>query len=328
MKSAGICFESILASSIERFLAYKRALGCRFAVEEKTLKLLDRYLVRQGISSLEQITPQLLEAFLASRPRKRARSYNHLLTTIGRLLTWLVGQGVLPQSPLRARAKRVTDQRRPFIFDCAAARQLLAVASSLEDNPRAPLRGLTYRSIFALLYGLGLRVGEVTRLRLSDLDFQRGLLVIRETKFYKSRLVPFGPRMGTLLQAFLQARGSAALAHDAPVFSFVGGQPISPGTISQTFHALLPKLNLNIPAGAASPRLHDLRHAFAVGRLLRWYRSGVDPQAGLLRLATFLGHVDPASTAVYLTISDDLLAEANRRFEEFARGLLKEGLAP
>jgi integrase len=81
---------------------------------------------------------------------------------------------------------------------------------------------------------------------------------------------------------------------------------------------------LSVPPGTASPRLHDLRHSFAVGTLLRWYRSGVAPQAGLLRLATFLGHVDPVSTSVYLTITDPLLEEANRRFEGFAQDLIKE----
>jgi integrase len=87
---------------------------------------------------------------------------------------------------------------------------------------------------------------------------------------------------------------------------------------------LLPQLELRVEAGTAPPRLHDLRHSFAVGTLLRWYRCGIDPQSGLLRLATFLGHVDPVSTAVYLTISDPLLEEANRRFETFARTVIKE----
>jgi integrase len=72
--------------------------------------------------------------------------------------------------------------------------------------------------------------------------------------------------------------------------------------------------------------LHDLRHSFAVGTLLRWYRGGTDPGAGLLKLATFLGHVDPNSTAVYLTITTALLQEANRRFEAFANPAVKEEL--
>ncbi len=328
MRSVNRSFHSFLGESIERFLAHKRALGCRFEVEEKTLRLFDRYLVEQQIDSPEKITSTLLNAFLASRPRKRARSYNHLLCTVSRLLTWLVGQGLLERSPLQARPKKETEPRKPFIFDRAAARALLEAAAGLKDNQSAPLRGVTYRAIFALLYGLGLRVSEVTRLTIGDLDFQRRLLVIRETKFYKSRLAPFGPQIEGLLRDFVQARDAQSLPAEAPLFSFRQGRPIRPETISQTFHALAPQLKLIVPPGTSSPRLHDLRHSFAVGTLLRWYRSGVDPQAGLLRLSTFLGHVDPVSTSVYLTIIDPLLEEANQRFEDFARDLIKEEALP
>ena len=99
---------------------------------------------------------------------------------------------------------------------------------------------------------------------------------------------------------------------------------MSAGTISQTFHHLVPKLELIIPAGTVGPRVHDLRHAFAIGTLLRWYRSGLDPSSRLLQLSTFLGHVSPTSTAVYLTITGALLDEASGRFEAWARPLIEE----
>jgi integrase len=102
------------------------------------------------------------------------------------------------------------------------------------------------------------------------------------------------------------------------VFSFRRQRAVHPGTISQTFHHLLPRLALALPAGTAPPRVHDLRHAFAVGTLLRWYRAGIAPADRLLQLSTFLGHVNPTSTAVYLTITADLLQEANQRFERWA----------
>ena len=85
-----------------------------------------------------------------------------------------------------------------------------------------------------------------------------------------------------------------------------------------TFHALLPKLKLHIPPGVSPPRLHDLRHSFAVATLLRWYREGIDPNCRLMHLATFLGHVDPTSTSVYLTITEELLNQAAQRFQTLA----------
>ena len=93
---------------------------------------------------------------------------------------------------------------------------------------------------------------------------------------------------------------------------------LGPGTASQVFHRLVTELDFPVPDGVSAPRLHDLRHSFAVGCLLHWYREGVDPQERLFRLSTFLGHVDPASTAQYLTITPALLKQASRRFEAFA----------
>jgi integrase len=113
---------------------------------------------------------------------------------------------------------------------------------------------------------------------------------------------------------------------DAPVFSFRDNyrKPLRPETICQTFHRLLPQLNLANPAGIDPPRLHCLRHSFAVQTLLRWYRSDIDPGTRLFHLATFMGHVSPESTAWYLTITDELLEEANKRFGRFASRVFQE----
>jgi len=319
-------FRSPLAGSIEAFLAHKRALGRRYEAEERALRLLDRFLVEQGIETVAGVTAEHLDQFLAARPRPRPRSYNQLLGIVRRLFEWLVAQGWLGRSPLRAQPRRKTGSRVPFLLDRAQARRLLGLAGALPDSARASLRGPTYRTAFALLYGLGLRVGEVARLRGSDVDIERNLLVVRETKFSKSRLVPFGPRMAELLRRFLGQRQErwGPLDSTAPVFSFDGRRPIHPGTLSQTFHQLVPRLQLTIPPGSSPPRVHDLRHAFAVGTLLRWYRQGLHPQDRLLQLATFLGHVDPSSTAVYLTITAELLDQARARFEGFAAPALQE----
>lgn len=323
-------FRSVMGSDIEQFLAHKRALGRRYDVEEKTLALFDDYLVANHIGCLSEVSVDLTDRFLASRPRPRPRSYNHLRCTLARLFAWLVGQGRIGQTPVQSRPRRATYQRQPFIFDTAHARRLLELVQTLPDKGGTVQRGKTYHALLAILYGLGLRVSEVCRLRVQDVDFERRLLVIRETKFYKSRLVPFGPKLEGLLQAYLRlkTRHWGTFAPDAPLFSLRGGRPINPCTVSQTFHHLVPQLSIEIQPGCSPPRLHDLRHSFAVGALLRWYRSGVDPQVHLLALSTFLGHVDVNSTAVYLTTTASLLEEANRRFEAFASPTLREGLLP
>ena len=318
---SGRVFQSFLGQDIEQFLAHKRSLGRRYDVEEKTLALLDAYLLNNKIDNLVKITPAVVDEFLLSRPRPRPRSYNHLRCTLGRLFSYLVNQGKLAETPLRSPPRRTRYQRTPFIFDQAAARRLLALAKTLPGRSGTMDSGNTYFVLFAVLYGLGLRVGEACRLRIMDLDLERQLLVIRETKFYKSRLVPFGPKLGAVLARHLRQR-QAALAstpsEDEPLFSLRAGRPINPGTVSQTFHALVPRLRLKIPPGVSPPRLHDLRHSFAVGALTRWYRQGLDPAARLLALSTFLGHVDVSSTAVYLTPTPELLEQASHRFQAFA----------
>jgi len=320
MKSTWVGFRSAAAEGIEGYLAHKRALGRRFRNEEMALRMLDRFLVEHGTSSIEAITAEQLDAFVSSRRRLRPRSYNHLLGVVRRLFDWLVTQRRLARSPVATQPRRDTAVRIPFLFTVAQARHLLEVASRLPDRSGAPLRGATYRTVFALLYGLGLRVGEVSRLCVRDVDLDRQLLVIRASKFSKTRLVPFGPRMRDELvhQLRLQTLRRGALPPDSPVFTFRRAQPLNPGTISQTFHQLWPRLGFTLAPGVAAPRAHDLRHAFAVGTLLRWYREGIDPSSRLLHLSTFMGHVQPESTAVYLTITSELLQEGSRRFEQFA----------
>jgi integrase len=316
-----------LTVAVDRFLTHRRALGRKYLSEQAELVLLMRFADARSVENLDGLTPELLDEFLASRPRSRPRSFNHLLGVVAVFLDWAVSQQLLAESPLCTRRRRVTAERIPFLFDPAQVRRLLDLADRLADNPRARARGVTYHAIFALCYGLGLRAGETCGLRVGDVDTERQLLVVRGGKFGKTRLVPHGPSIGQLLAEQLQRRrsGEVGLAADAPLFTFDGHRCVHPGSASQTFHRLLPELELDVPAGVASPRLHSLRHSFAVSTLLRWYRQGDDPSARLFELSTFMGHVDPTSTAVYLTITTELFDEANRRFEAFAAPAWNQG---
>jgi len=311
-----------LAAAVADFLAHKRALGRKYRTEEATLRLLLAFANDCGIQDLRQLTPGFLDAFMASRPRLRARSFNHLVGILGCFLDWAVSQQRLDASPLRRIRRRETALRLPFLFDVAQARQLLQAAAALPDNARAIGRGPTYHGIFALCYGLGLRAGEACGLRLGDVDADRQLLIVQGGKFGKSRLVPHGPRMGELLARQVEGRGGS---DEDPLFSFDGRRCVHPGSASQMFHRLVAELDFPVPDGVAPPCLHSLRHSFAVGCLLRWYREGVNPSTRLYQLSTFMGHVDPASTAIYLTITPQLLAEANQRFEAFAEPVCSEG---
>jgi integrase len=316
-----------LADSIELYLAHKRSLGKQLIKVGAMLHLMDRYLLALGVSKLGLITSAHLEEFVASRQRS-PRSYNSLIGSLRGLFDWLVVHDVLSASPLRCEPRRVKPGRRPFLFSAEQVQVLLDAAARLPDNPRAQARGEIYRMIFALLYGLGLRVGEVSRLCRKDIDLETQVLFIRQTKFGKDRLVPFGPRMAAAITAFLEREETRCgpILPDAPVFSF-GKQkrtPVGTNAISWTFHKLVAGGNFVVPTGVAPPHLHCLRHSFAVSTLLRWYRSGIDPMSRLFDLSTFLGHVSPSSTAIYLTITTELLQCANERFARFAANSRKE----
>ena len=151
-------YHSVLARAMTQFLDYKRALGRRFDTEERQLLLLDRFLIAKEIRSLEDLKPELLEMFLHSRPRRSPKSYNQLLGAVRRLLDWMVIQGMLEHSPLRAKPRRETGPRLPVILDPPLVRSLLDLASQLPDRPQAPLRGNSYRLAFTLMYCLGLVV--------------------------------------------------------------------------------------------------------------------------------------------------------------------------
>ncbi len=317
---------SPLADGIAQFIVHKRMLGFRFEAQAYGLRLLDRYLVERRVGVIADVTPEVVGAFLASRPRLRPQSYNQLLGILRRFFDWLVAREIVAGSPVLTPTRRVGGARIPFIFAPEQARQLLDLASRLPSGRGVELRGPTFHAVFATLYGLGLRVSEACHLNVGDVDRMRHLLVIRNTKFGKDRLVPFGPRMAEMLDGHVALRRARhpGLADDEPLFSVRGGRRLTRRAIGLVFQKLLPRLRLDVPPGASHPHVHDMRHSFAVGTLLRWYRAGVDPAERLLHLSIFLGHAQPEATAVYLTTTANLLAEAGNRFESFAHPLVTE----
>lgn len=321
-------FRSLLAEDIQIYLDFKRATGRKFRTEAGVLRLLDRFLADNLVVDRAALTPPLIESFLASRPRTRPRSFNHLLSVLRCFFIWIVTQGRLANSPVLARPRPASSHRSPFLFKPDEVQRLLGVVEKLPDNPRAPNRAAVYSLIFRLMYGLGLRVGETARLCRKDVDQERRLLVIRETKFDKSRLVPYGPVLEKHIETYLIRRINwyRPWQPNDPLFSFSNDhrRPLCPETISQTFHHLLPSIELTITIDTNPPCLHCLRHSFAVQTLLRWYHSGIDPGQRLFHLSTFMGHSDPASTSWYLTITNELLAEANQRFERLVESVSRE----
>jgi integrase len=259
----------------------------------------------------------------ASTRRVKARA-------VRRFFTHLHNSGVVSVNPILpaslAERRLPAKSFRPFLFTPQQVAALLGRAQHLPRSRFCPLKPQTCYTMLVLLYALGLRHGEVRRLCIRDVDFTRAVLSIRQTKFHKSRYVPFGPKVGECLRQFLEVRRTVLqpVQDDDPLFVTLWRAPVRPRFLRAAFHGILHDLDITTSEGQRRPRLHDLRHAFATHRLLRWYREGVDVQARLPLLAAFLGHVEPSYTAVYLTATEELLREANDRFYRHAGHLFNE----
>jgi len=194
-------FQSFLAAFFSQFVQYKRALNRKYHTDAEILRLFDRYIHNRHVADWQTIDGVLIDDFLMSRPRVSPRRYNQLLGVLRRFFSFAIMQEWIQCSPVTASPRRITGTRIPYLFDLYTAKRLLAVARSLPERPRTRHRGLVYETVFALLYGLGMRVGEVARLKLADADLTQDTLLIRDTKFSKSRIVPLGPNLAQRLNA-------------------------------------------------------------------------------------------------------------------------------
>jgi site-specific recombinase XerD len=208
----------------------------------------------------------------------------------------------------------------PYLFTREEVHRLLDATSRYRTG-RFHLEPHTFRALVLLLYGAGLRLGEALHLTLADVDLPAALLTIRDTKFYKTRLVPLGPDLCGAMRHFAERRQGdySTQAAESAFLVDRNGWPLKDGTVRQAFAQLRRCAGIRRTDGARyQPRLHDLRHAFAGHRLTTWYRSGADVQRLLPHLSTYLGHVTIAATQVYLTMTPELLREASLRFERYA----------
>jgi site-specific recombinase XerD len=177
------------------------------------------------------------------------------------------------------------------------------------------------RTVILLLYGAGLRVSEVLNLDCGDVEVDVSLLTIRNSKFHKSRLVPVGPQLALMLKCYRRWRQANHGKDDPKTPFFVGrdGKRLAHRALSVAFRQVCIRAGIRRPSKVRfQPRMHDLRHAFAVHRLTEWYRQGVDVQKFLPQLSVYMGHCCLSSTQAYLNMTPELLQQASDRFERYA----------
>jgi integrase len=299
---------SSLRLQIAGYLAVRRSLGFRMARPEKLLAQFAGYLEQAGAVT---VTTEHALAW-AVLPGGHPSWHAYRLAVVRGFAAWLrtvdPAAEIPPAGLIPARKPRAT----PYLYTDDEVAALMAAAESL----RTPLRTATYRTLIGLLAATGMRVGETIGLDRGDADLDDGVLTVRDGKHGKSRLVPLHETTARALRDYLRKRdGLCPDATTKAVLISPAGTRLIYCNVHATWKKLAITAGLRPRSGNCRPRIHDLRHSFAVRTMLDAYEAGLDGQAALAVLSTYLGHVNPKATYWYLTASPELMAAAGRRLD-------------
>jgi integrase/recombinase XerD len=305
-----------LAAAIEEFIEYKRALGSSYISSGRVLKA---FLRKTGDLDLDALTTQHSDAFLPVYGGMVTSAWFQRYWALGRFFRFAADRGYMQHRILPTSMPDRPPRFVPYIYSAEDVRRLVAAPDS--HYPLAcPLSADTMRTLILVLYATGLRLSEVTHLTHEDADFRNTALTIRETKFSKSRLVPIGKDVASVLRLY-RFRRRPGIGYQRPptLLATKIGMMIRNDHADHQFQWLRKEAGvLRFDNARYQPRLHNFRHTFAVTRLLTWYRDGKDVQRMLPLLSTYLGHCGVDETSVYLQMTSALLQEANRCFERYA----------
>jgi integrase/recombinase XerD len=303
---------SALEQTLADYLRLRRSLGHQM---NEAAWLLPGFVAHLDA---HQITTVTIEAALAWAQQANTLTDSGRVSTIGpRRMTAVRGfarylAGIDPHTevpPLGLMPHRPR-WRRPFIYTPADIDTIMKCAWRTLSPPS---RAATYYTLIGLLAASGLRIGEAIKLDHTDIDWAQGVLLIRESKFGKSRLVPLHPSAGQALQDYAQLRDRLQPRSDQPsFFTSTRGTRLLYACVWATFRQLITTSGVGVGA-PSPPRLHDLRHTLAVTTLLGWYRAEDNVQAKIPWLSTYLGHREPSHTYTYLSAAPELLALAAAR---------------
>jgi integrase/recombinase XerD len=305
-----------LQLAVEEYIGFRKALGARFSVNEKPLRRFARLMGADR--DLSEIQADEIRSFLDG-PGPLTSAWHVRHNALAGFYRYALSRGYVINSPLPAETPKRPRTFVPYIYSQEELRRLFE-ATTICQQGGTKLDAATLRAILLLLYGAGLRVGEALSLRLADFDLIEGVLVIREAKFFKTRLIPVGKDLHQELKQYTAWRREVGHSQspEAPFFVYRTGAPVKVDTLRGAFERLRQLAGVSRDDGARyQPRLHDLRHGFAVARLTTWYQNGADVQKLLPALSTYLGHRRLAETQVYLTMTPELLRAANERFAQY-----------
>ena len=298
-----------LARHVEAYLETRRALGFKLEAPGRLLADFTAFAARAGV---ETVTVEVALAWTSLPTAASPVWLNQRLGVVRQFARYLATVDphaeVPPTDLLPGRARRAT----PYLYSDADIAALITAARTLSG----PLRGATFATLIRLLAATGMRGGEAMRLDRTDIEVDQRHLIVRQTEFGKSRRLPLHvSTLDALREYGLQRDRCCPSPRTASFFVSSTGARLTHATVQPVFRRLLHEAGVGERVAGSRPRIHDMRHSFAVTTLLAWYRDGHDVAARMPALATYLGHVDPAATYWYLTGAPELLALAAVRLE-------------
>ena len=309
-----MAFHSPLGELMTAFIREKQACGYRYDVGLHALRRLDHCLCESGLQTIA-LPRALIERWTAKRDHEQPGTQKVRITIVRQFALFVGRQGFEAYVPHTSRRSVANMDFIPYVFPREEVKCLLDAADHLLPDRRSPLRHLIMPEIFRLLYCCGMRISEVLRLSVADVDLDTGILTIRNAKFNKDRLLPLPKSMTVRLQQYAIVLGERAPA--AVFFPAPDNGPYSTVTVYGVFRHLLRECGIPHRGRGKGPRLHELRHAFAIHNLERWYRQGENLDAKLPLLAAYLGHQSLIGTQRYLRLTPEIFPDIRSRLEHF-----------
>lgn len=309
-------YSGVLAKLCEDFVQEKRDLGYLYNSEAKQLNEFSRFTLNFNCPA-NTLPKEIVKAWIAKKPTDSDRNQYARFSLISQFAKYMERMGYSAYIPHRNEIGKLHKTFVPYIFSHDEIQEFFRAADSMEFSPRsiAPRRHLIMPVLFRLLYCCGLRVSEVTTLIGSDVDLEKGILTIRNSKFGRTRYVPISDELRQICINYDKTRLTNSLGIDW-FFAAPDGGCYDTRTIYFIFRELLWKAGISHGGRGKGPRVHDLRHTFCVHCLQKWTMQGEDPTTLLPRLTAYLGHNDFSATEQYLRMTAEAYPEVSRILEE------------
>ncbi|WP_373230614.1 tyrosine-type recombinase/integrase [Cohnella sp.] len=310
MKS-GIHFTGKFAPLCETFLKQKQALGYSYSTQSYLLKRFDDFSNSFDVVDYS-LSRELVLAWIKRKPNEVPTTQSNRKKMIRQFAIFLNAQGY--QSYVLPKQRSTPKMNVPYIFTKQEIEALFAALDNTNPSSLSPHAHEVMALLFRLLYGCGLRISEAVRLRIRDVDLKAGVLTIRKAKHDKDRLIPMSKSVAEKCRSYFQ-KCLIHSSNDDFLFQTKWKKPYRTDHIGKRFRELLREIGIPYCGRTKGPRLHDLRHTFAVHCLNQWATEGIDVQCALPYLSTYLGHNSVSATGWYLRLTAEVYPQIVERFE-------------